>query len=68
MGAVKPLAPMAGLLRGARSLPKCARAQRQVHARMRVAPPALAHGPFQPLLVVVSRPSNLLTLEAIAVL
>lgn len=29
MGAVQPLAPMAGLLRGALSLPKCARAQRQ---------------------------------------
>lgn len=69
MGAMGPLAPMAGRLRRARSLPKCARAPRprQAHARMRVVPPTVAQRPFQPLLRAVSQPSDR-TLEAIAAL
>lgn len=67
MGAMGPLAPMAGRLRKARSLPKCARAPRQAHARRRVVPPTVAQRPFQPLLRAVFQPSDR-TLEAIAAL
>lgn len=67
MGAMGPLAPMAGRLRGARSLPKCACAPRQVHARRRVVPPTVAQRPFQPLLRAVFQPSDR-TLEAITAL